>query len=409
MTHLDIIGLLKKKGWKNAGTNANFIFMSPPKDLGFRDGYKLSVAANSTLSDYEDALSRSISVVEDIYEKEIHELIYDIGNYAQVLKKSSFFFRLASMEPKYKQTLNVDDIWESLKGLSNSFSNYAVLGFQKRFSESFKGKENELMKLIKKIRLMTGLRLTDLEFRSFGAGVATDTIMNSENFTDSGMRAWRKSLVKKYEEEVLNVDFNSQEDLERINRDFSPIEREQIFGPLMKVINKKELEIQITNSKYQPKKTYKKIPKSTIDKIIPKEKTVKEDDPDMHLVQVLVAIDKNKTSHTFKTPELEEGLLFKESESFTLNISSFDYEGSKVDFKNDANFNISLDKITGLFQFSIEELDIEVSTDRLKDIQSKVKNIVSEKYNYYLDIKLIDLDDATESQKKIIDFFKQRL
>jgi hypothetical protein len=399
----ELIKVLTEKNWVLKSSNPKFQFYVPPKDLGFDESYVLPIPSNEKVSDFDKAIKIASNVIGEIYQTDISQLITDVENYLDVLKKDAIYFKLTSEEAMFGNTLEINHIWSFLKNLSASYQNYIQVNFYKHFS--FVYSADKLNKIIEPLTKFSRLRLVDLEYKSFSIGVSADSMMGNETIHYKDVSQWRQKKVHLYKNEILDVNYNDREAIDKIVKKYDDNERRKIFDPLIKSINAREHRIYLTDPTFKPKKELLKLPESTVQTILPKVKEVM-DEPNIEMIEIVTTIDKSKKYLTIKTDELGKDLF-----SHTINETSWKLDEISVDdkpvkFTVPIEYKISLDAGEGVIKASHEILPLNVKSTDLKQIKSLTESQIVSFYKRYLQVKDTE-GEKSDDLNKLIAFFNK--
>lgn len=399
-----VIKFLDNKGWKTEKANKRFVFYKPPEELGFDASYTLPVPVLIDAKDFKKSLNYTIRVLSDIYELKVEEMFLGVGNYMEILKKDAVYFKLNSKEVFFSHTLEIDHIWQFLQNLTKSHANYIEFDFRKKFSKLFINKETSLKNTISKIKKTSRLRLVDLEYKSFSFGVSTDTVMGNEKIDIKEVINWRKEVMPQYKKEVIDIDFNSPEDVDFVLRKFSDDERRAIYGPLLECTNKDAYTISITNSKFEPQKKLRKVPRSTLNKVIVPRLRVKEEG-NIEVMEVIMEVDKSKDKTTIKNKDLGINLFAQPKEEFNYKIDKIPYkEGRTVKLKKAIEVLVKKDKESRGYLVSFPPLEISLTVNKFNDIKSAFLAKLIDLIDHNFKLKDVDVNQLSEYDKKIKDF-----
>ncbi|MEM9888750.1 MAG: hypothetical protein AAF849_22835 [Bacteroidota bacterium] len=400
-----IVRFLEKEGWKEHKSNGKYTFYQPPSGLGLKDDFYLPVPILVGATDFTLRLSDTKASLAGIYETEEQALFYDVGNYMDILKKDAMYFKLSSNEVMYRNTLEVDYISSFLKNLTASYSSYIKIKFSKAFNSLFKN-DAVTVKMANRVASLSRLRIVDLSFQSFAFGVSADTIMGNEKIEISEVVDWRKSAVNQYKREVIEIDYTSKEDVDYLLELFSNNERKLIFDPLIKVINNNDYEVAITNSKFQKRKVYRRIPKSTVQVIVPKEEK-NGDSAIIELMQVVVPVDKSKPKLTIRTEDIQDDLFSKPIEETEGSITHLKLAEEMIVLKSPIKIKVKYNKEQKEFEAIYDPLDYRRTADDYKKIQSLFIQDFQRFLDRYQHIKENSIATLSPQDQLILSVFEQ--
>ena len=246
--------------------------------------------------------------------------------------------------------------------------------------------------------------MVDLVFESFSFGVSIDTQMGKEQL-DKGIRGFRKTLLAMYQKEVIDVDFMSEKAIQILLQKFSDTERKAIFEPLFKSINQEAYAILLTNSKFTPLKTYRKIPQSTIKLIIPS-KAKEHKGTQVKMMQIIVPVDKTKSKITIPTKEIENNLFSQPIEEYKITVNVIEIGTEKIQLKKKIDFTIRQEATTGEFIVLFAPLGFELRVKEFSKIKDEFFAAFENNLNYYNYIRKKRTKVTKPSEKRLVKFFK---
>lgn len=403
-----IIKYLDKNGWKQIKSNEKFAFYNPPKDLGFPKDYTLPIPTKIEAPDFQKRVNETAQIISEIYGLSPSQLFYDVGDYKEMLKKDAIYFKLSSSEVLYSHTLELDHIWQFLKNLSLSFSNYVKIKFSKKFEKHFVQNEAKMNRAANKLLEYSQLRLVDLQFDSFCFGVSIDTMMGNQSIDIQEVIAWRKEIMATYKKEVIGIYYSSKEDIDFVLQTFTPEERKKIFEPYIKGINKHEYTLSLTDPAFQTKRIYSRIPASTLKLLIPFEE--KEQTPlPPKMMQILVPVDRSKSKITLKTEEIENNLFAQQVEEKTFQINKIEYKEQKIILKSPIDLTLKQDKDTGEFILIFPPLAYEKRGSDFRRIQDEFFKDLFTYVDYYGRLKQNRKNIHSEKELKVLAIFDKIL
>jgi hypothetical protein len=403
-----VINFLKINGWHDIRANGKFIFFKPPSQLGFDESYYLPVPILENALDYEKSLNFTLKTISGIYEKEPGQLFFDVENYMEILRSNALYFKIESNAVKYRHTLELSYIWNFLKNLSTSYEEFIKARFKVLFSMEFNHNSSRLDNAFKKFINLSRLRLVDLQYKSFSFGVSTDTLMENEKIEIAKVKDWRKNVLSEYKSEIININYKSNDDVEKIRSSFSEEERRKIFKPLFESINNDEYSVSITDKNFKPKLKLNRVPESTMKLIIPL-KDSETSEKNLELVQIFAVIDTKNPHLTIKSKDLENDLFTEKLDKTTRSLSRIQKGEDVLSFKENIHFEISLDDSHQKVKIQFNELpNLILLVESFEQINSAISDAIFKYYDYYKHLKskgsLLD-----EQERQIIYFFDTNL
>jgi len=337
-------------------------------------------------------------------QKSPEQLVFDPSNYMDILKKDAIYFKMESSEVLYKNTLEIEDIWQFLRNLTTSYSNYVKVKFHQKFANLFQDDPKRIDKALQKLMQYSKLRLVDLKFDSFAFGVSADTMMGNEKIDIPEISNWRKSLLSDFQKEVVEFDLKSKKAIENLTKNFSKEERRAIFEPIIKSINRDEFSISILDADFIAKNSYSKIPQSTIQAIIPVEEKVIQS-PKIEMMEIIVPVDKSKSKITIRTKEIENDLFAQPKNEFSKKVDYLATEDQRVTLKKAIEFKVKQDAESGEFLILFAPLNLEIRTADFGKIKEEFFKAMWTHFEYYK--RLVSKQRTlTESEQAIVKFFK---
>ncbi len=398
-----LIKFLNEKNWKMSSANSNFQFYSPPSDLGFDSSYFLPVPSKEDALDFDKAILLASNVISEIYQKDFTQLITDVEDYLGVLKKDAIYFKLSSEQTMFGNTLEISDIWKFLKNINSSYTNYLHIDFIKSFKNRYNAEK--LRSIANPVIEYSKLRLVDLEYKSFSIGISADSMMGNDKIPYKDVVEWRRQKMTSYKKEIINVNYNRRDEIDSLLEKYNEEERKKIFSPLIKSINTEGHRIYLTDQSFGITKELCKLPTSTVETILPKTEAGQEE-PDIEMVQLITAIDRNKKSITIRTDELENDLFSKKTTEFNWQQDNILVDDKTIQFTQPIVYKVILDTNNGIFRASHEILPIDATSSTLKHMKSQIESQIVSLYERYLHIKYAPSWSNKEAQE-LVEYFNK--
>ena len=207
----ELIKYIEDKNWRLQREGEKFLFYKPPVELGFEDTYLLPIPKDIAKEDFNITINDTIKFISELYQIDTHEITHDVSDYFEVMKKDAMYFKLNSENTMFQKTLEVNDIWNFLKNLSASYTNYIKIEFAKNFYPQFGADNDRQKKALNKLLDLTRLRVVALEYASFSIGVSADNFMGKNEIDVKEIQEWRGQIVKNYKNDVIEVNLDSIE------------------------------------------------------------------------------------------------------------------------------------------------------------------------------------------------------
>jgi hypothetical protein len=401
-----IVKYIENKNWTLQKEGERYLFYKPPTELGFAESYTLPIPKNESSPDYQVVLQDTINLIAEIYNVNVAQLNSNLTDYFEILKKDAIYFKLSSENVMFQQTLEVNDVWTFLKNLSTSYTNYIKIEFEKTFGASFGGDNDKIKKTLSKLIELSRLRVVALEYKSFSVGVSADSFMGKTEI-GKDVQDWRDEVIKNYKNDVIDINFDSKDDLDKILGKFSEEERKKIYDPLISSINNtSEYSISVTDQKFTPKRKMKRIPTPIVDLVIPKEITKEIPKKKIGFYKTIITVDESKQAIKLKLSDLEDDTLFTQRfDEIDLEIKTLIYQEKEVKLNKTINFSVLHNSETNSFEAHIPIVNINFTMKDLANLQQEFNNNFTLMIDYY---KRIQGDTDTRS-KEIIDYLKDIL
>lgn len=238
---------------------------------------------------YENELSQLYTELDKKYESSLH-----LAN----LREKAVYLKISpnvEESRKYSGTVEADDAIEFLKNITSSYINYVGSEFEKRFK--FQYSIDTLPKLVKKLKEELRPRIVDLRYSSFSVAISPDTTMEKNSVKGDKVEKWKENVIKDYKHDVFDINYNDQNEVQKIIEKFTVAERKKIFEPIFNILNNDHIVLSVSEQEDHSFKRYHSIPKEVTDKILidPNPVTPKEvEEPSVFLAKVKVS-NKSKT------------------------------------------------------------------------------------------------------------------
>lgn len=321
--------------------------------------------------------SRYIRGISPFYD-EIFTFIDDDIFTRDNLKQKSLDLALVSNKSTYGGDISLKDSGDFLNCLHWSLHNFEAVEFHKEYINSFTG-DDEFVKMSNKILSLSRPIVTDLFHNSFHISIAIDDIVDSGNKYDT----FRSKIATRFADEILSVNYNEERDIERILKTYDSFERKRIFGPLIKIINKRDCDLTfIDKSNNKGKRIFEKVNENNRQRILPKNE---KENPDSHkvLITITFAADEDKKGiMSFTKRDIIENTLFSSiSTAANQSLSQLEFDGFKVLFKQPISITHKVLE-NDYYEVSFQPLNI------------KMQNIKTIAYEWFLDeFERIFIDD----------------
>lgn len=286
-------------------------------------------------------------------------------NYLKSLRERALFFDVKNTSDRYGKTPGLEDVWSVLQNVGKSISEYI----------DFKVKEILHLRLTDQNRIKSAAfslsspnryRLVYLNLNSFHVGIAPDSLNIDHQAMDPSIEEFKSQAFVNYQNEVLDNDFSSSEDIDILISKFPDEKiRKKIFDPLVKIINNDNITINVSNFSKKFNKKYSRIPKIEKNKLSPTRSsgTFLEETVSQTLMVAYFVADKNAQQITLFPKDVSKRLVYtKETDRFPLEIETLILASGEVisltyPIEIEVNFN------DGYFSVVYEPLGIFINAN----------------------------------------------
>jgi hypothetical protein len=289
--------------------------------------------------------------------------------YIEVLRRRSLELIIKPNSASYGDTVSVEEAGQFLLNVNSSYKSFGACEFYNKFKGSFSNLD-ELAKTTKKLTNSLDPRITNSRQSSFHVSITTDVLVNGD--IKQEYAEFKRQLSKQYEDEVLNIDLNKEEDIAKITEKYDEYSRKQIFEPLIKIINNPKYDFSVINKAENSTKTFNKINHLNKQKIVPK---TPKNEPSKELKKVLVTItlelNENTDIATISKKDIAEGTLFsKISQDAQQEIQKIESDRYTIILINPIYINYKLEN--GVYEITFDQLEIK--------IKNAVRNVAFENF-----------------------------
>jgi hypothetical protein len=313
------------------------------------------------------------------------------------LKKNAIYIKLeqrfGDQQPVNETPVNSLDAGALLDGLSKSFKEYFGF-FSNKILKSKILNPDKLKTQTELIKNSIELKIVDMQFASFGIAVSPDHILLNNPYVDVNFTI---STFNDYKNDVLELDFNNLNQLNRINEIFDESTRWKIYDPILKVVSKDKNVVSITNKSFKKLKVLKNINSANRSILLPPtSKVIKQEEVaiETRIAEVKVNPQTNKiqtSSASLFDPEMHPAYITNEI----------------VSLKNGINYQLNK-QLTFVYHKSndieyLEEefLGIYASGETFND----VREMVAEEFDYmYTRYNSLNDDQLTDDVKLLKNF-----
>ncbi len=327
-------------------------------------------------------------------------------DYINVLRSQSYIFKLEPTDNVHDHTVSTKEAGNFLIGITKSIDSYIDYTATAKLKDVIIDR-SRLNKTINQIKQKASPRVADSSFSSFNVSIAIDNIVIKSEYKQ--IEDWQSSLIDNYKNDVLDVDYSSQEDAVAIVERFPDAEsRKKIFDPIFKILENKDVSLSVSSYNKGFERSYKKsrpgekfktevLPQQTVDDLL------LEQQQKTQIVTAVFKLPAGGAFSDFRKKELIENLLFtQEGNQPTIPIPSPIVVGEQsVVLLRPLEFVLMIDSL-GNIQLFNSKLDIQAESLNFLDAIEFVKQQFVELFNKhvsnpdYVDEKTQEIDKLTK-------------
>ncbi|WP_161889290.1 hypothetical protein [Pontibacter russatus] len=301
--------------------------------------------------------------------------------YVDALRNNAVFLKITPKSKKHSTVVSTYDASDFLRDISNSYLGFAEAKFAKDFFkvyESFDKFESAKKQVLSQVEP----KLVQVGISSFAIGVASDFLSDNSNKSEF---LWKKSIANEYKEQIINIDYSSDVELENIKDKFTDKERQLIFKPLIRIFKNKRFDLSITDYHFSDKRKIKVMPtKAETILLAQKQITEKErQEAAFELVTIIVEKPINESAEKLSKKSLQEGFLFSQpTKGFEYIFESIDYKDDIIYLKKPLRVRVTYEN--KVYTISIPELDIRLTTSQKEELLPLMKKELYQRISYLL-------------------------
>lgn len=186
-----------------------------------------------------------------------------------VLREKGINLKLQPKNQFYgEHVLQAKDILTFFESIKSAFANFTRINFLRHFPiESFKDYDKVLSSVVSHANIL----FVDLRFRSFGATISSDTLMDAENFSYQ-INEWRKKIFQDFKNDLFDINYSDDNDIKYLTDKYNDSERSKIYGGFLSTLHTNaNYTVSITENDFQTiKKTLGVVNKETRSKLVQK-------------------------------------------------------------------------------------------------------------------------------------------
>lgn len=274
--------------------------------------------------------------------------------YLTKVRESSVYFHLSPREHSHESSVRVADAGMFLRRIATSWSNF--LSFD--FFDSFKNRITDLkhmQKVVQEMHRRMDPRIYDLDYRSFMVGVGVDNIIS---IGDNDFFVWQKEVVGKYREEVLLIDYSSEEVLKDVRERVAPDRIKLVYSPLIDIMKSEEYSLEVKDVRTKRVVRYPKLDKQRAAVLL--EQPAEPRSKETKLMQIVVEVPMNEEVTSIGKKQISDGLLFAQPiDDTVIPFEKLTAQGIQVVFKKP--IHVAIHKHANYYEAEFEDLGISLT------------------------------------------------
>ncbi len=234
-------------------------------------------------------------------------------DYINRLRENSYIIKVEPSNHHHQDTVSAKDAAEVLGNITSSIEGYITVKAFGLLKEKY-GDSNKINKRINSIKKELSPRISEAAYGSFEVWIAIDTLIYEGDEIDSKLKS---GLIAEFKNDVLDVDYSSEEDAKIISERFKPDEIKLIYSPLVKILDNSNFKLTISDF------DNKTIVKKSKEKTSPKFKNIILPPPSLEeverelskkntIISVIFNLKEGDDFTKIKKSELLGNLLFKQ-------------------------------------------------------------------------------------------------
>lgn len=228
----------------------------------------LLILKNDIIDNYlpEDSSILELSFSEDSYYVDLINK-HQESFYLETLRKTAFYLKFEPINRTYENTIGLLDLSNKLLSkISKSYDNYIKINFQNSF-ENYITDEKKLKQTFARLKEYLDPRMVDVAYGSFEIGIAFDKIQK-QNIEDQSLKNWALNIGNNFKSDVIEFDFDNNDEVDRINLIYNENQRKEIFKPFFDLTEDNNYKFSYKRKKLDKFDRIKIVKKENINKII---------------------------------------------------------------------------------------------------------------------------------------------
>jgi hypothetical protein len=221
-------------------------------------------------------------------ETEFDGLTLAQNHYLLTMRERAFHLRVEPINKKHSHAPYVDNVVTVLSKYTHSWNNYIGVDYENNLGDENAGILAATIQSTTKAE--TALLLVDLNFRSFGASIASDTYI-MQKAAPPKIRKWRLNLFDRYKKDVIEVDYQSDDEVQQLIKKYDDEQRRRIYTPILALFKPSNpFSLSLTDANYSyTERIFPPIAQDIVQKITPP-KSVEDTEDSKKLIRVFAVV-----------------------------------------------------------------------------------------------------------------------
>jgi hypothetical protein len=326
------------------------------------------------------------------------------NDYLNILREGASVYRLRPRNHTFNHAVKARDAGKFLTNLTNSASVYTTYEFYNNFKDSITDPQ-KLKSTLLSVKKATELLVIDTQFRSFEVTLSIDTVMGMEEGL-KGYKEWRKSVLKNYYKDVIDIDHSSQACINTLQEKFPEEDlRKKIVKPIADILVDASFALETKSSVHNAPVLHKTINRTTYKKLIaPVISTdITEKVERKKIVSLIVEVTERDGKTIFGKKTLDEGIISQSDIGHaTLSLNFLPYEQYEISFKKPIEYQYFIDD-QNLNNIYCPVFNLSTSGQSKKEVMnnfwSTLGSFITESVKNQLNKELLDeyIEDISET------------
>lgn len=322
--------------------------------------------------------------------------------YIEGMRASGIYFKLTPKLNTYSTSVSISDAADFLYNLKSSYLNYIEFDFFNRFKNRFTDAK-KLVKIQNRIKEILIPRLYDVKWGSFEVAINSDNTNHIDENSDKEITLWQHEILHRYQEDVIDVNYNEPKQVEEIISKYPTEVRKKIFQPIIEIAQSTNYSTLVTIPSERMAKNLIPANKDNKEKIIPSKisEVIDEIEPNKKLLSFVLEVTDSDNIKSIGKRELQSGLLFlKETNNIPAQFANSIVTKTRTfNLKQSIEYTIGLDN--NIYTLECKGLELIASGSE--------KEIVYANFYRKLDQLHVDLQEKKDTSKDVADFFNAHI